>query len=729
MGAIGDRGRSPGRHAAAAFLFVGMTAAGCTAPQSMLVRTGDEPRYEDDDVAFRTTYYFRVFDVCEGIRPGFANASAGPSGTPVAYNQLFNEPKRPIKLQTDSLYRFRMTGKASTLGSQIQFESGTLRKDQIDPFGANVVFDKANSRFYFKSQEDTQADARKTEILAHIGRLQQLRNDLEGRAQKDAGARDQMAAVDQLILQDLNRLSPQGGATATATLPGVGPESAQKAEELRTAISQLVVRFADNGDIATEMAKIVSSTNEIQSRTLSVAIERSASFINLLKVILEAAKDEKIDAAFVAAAAAIKSADPNEGSADLKAAALAIKSRTDAKAARTAQVAGVQAYVGLVGAALPLPTDVSAVMVSVQALRLTASQDNEAIKTAMQRASAAVAANAAFKSAADKIGDAEKAVTPWQKAVSDIPSTDALVNVLRARADSTTATAVAAVKAKFEIAYKKDDGLLNVVDVAATDLAANSKNFVTYTAKARLEAIGTTPDGAKPSGFLTFTEAARAAPGLMTERSRKIGSSMSGAAAALDDLAQAARSAIVAVDGVRPLLPADGAASASASATTVRAALVAAERMSAESAQRLRVRAATAADVVVTESLPLPPKPAAAGNVPPICDDGSTARRGFQVLGPEGWRTFDQNERLIMAMSTSARPLIETLNEISGRILNTATNPTDALMPLMQERLRATEAKHRGDRTASSASATVALEGIIDAFRGPNDPASGGSTP
>ena len=53
------------------------------------------------------------------------------------------------------------------------------------------------------------------------------------------------------------------------------------------------------------------------------------------------------------------------------------------------------------------------------------------------------------------------------------------------------------------------------------------------------------------------------------------------------------------------------------------------------------------------------------------CPTTAPTRRGFQILGPEGWRTFDQDERLLLAMTTDSQPLISTLKDISSRILNT----------------------------------------------------------
>lgn len=99
--------------------------AGCSMPQSMQVRSGTDPRYSDDDVRFRATLYLRVFQICQN-----------------------SDDATDFRLATgrrdqDSLYRFRMTGKANALGNEVQFESGTLRSDEIDGFGRTVRIEKA----------------------------------------------------------------------------------------------------------------------------------------------------------------------------------------------------------------------------------------------------------------------------------------------------------------------------------------------------------------------------------------------------------------------------------------------------------------------------------------------------------------------------------------------------------------------------------------------------------
>jgi hypothetical protein len=79
--------------------------------------------------------------------------------------------------------------------------------------------------------------------------------------------------------------------------------------------------------------------------------------------------------------------------------------------------------------------------------------------------------------------------------------------------------------------------------------------------------------------------------------------------------------------------------------------------------------------------------------------DTIEVRRGFQVMGPEGWRTFDQDERLLMAMSTSAQPMIGTLKRVFWPHPALAFDPANALLPLVRENLLIVEAQRALDRT------------------------------
>lgn len=147
---------------------------GCSVPKHLKVDTGRHPKYQDKDVRFRTTYYFRVFDYCaqqyvkgnkSGIHPPFA---------------------------IDSLYRFKMTGKAKALFQDVHFESGTLMASQIDPFGANVAYDEKNRQYYFKSQAQVQKEAAREKQFEELHRLlaeyRALTEELDIEAKKQSGA-------------------------------------------------------------------------------------------------------------------------------------------------------------------------------------------------------------------------------------------------------------------------------------------------------------------------------------------------------------------------------------------------------------------------------------------------------------------------------------------------------------------------------------------------------------
>ncbi|WP_139063205.1 hypothetical protein [Vibrio nigripulchritudo] len=50
------------------------------------------------------------------------------------------------------------------------------------------------------------------------------------------------------------------------------------------------------------------------------------------------------------------------------------------------------------------------------------------------------------------------------------------------------------------------------------------------------------------------------------------------------------------------------------------------------------------------------------------CPPGFSRNHGFLILGPEGWKHFDPEERLLLAMYTSEKPLISTMSELSQKM-------------------------------------------------------------
>ena len=161
----------------------------CTMGKQFRVRAGTDPAYIDNDVRFRTISYFRVFDYC---------------------GELYANPAQ-VKILNDSLYRFRMTGKAHSLTSKVRFESGTLRAPEIDPFGADVEFDQEAGRFRFKARARVEEETARKEAFEDIKALLVLYDEKLSRFDQGTQFKDQ---VTELVQQRLNRLSYSNGTEA-----------------------------------------------------------------------------------------------------------------------------------------------------------------------------------------------------------------------------------------------------------------------------------------------------------------------------------------------------------------------------------------------------------------------------------------------------------------------------------------------------------------------------------
>ena len=172
----------------------------CARPPSTTVREGGDPFHVDKDVAFRTTYYFRVFDYCVARK---------------LKNRKFDEIVVPL---ADSLYRFRMTGKSATLLSNIKFESGILKAWEVDPFGAKVEFDSNTNRFRVISPQEADADARRAaikrdieEMIVMYKRLKKITNnkpaDTESKKILPPGILGKMVSAIQRKIEELSSIS------------------------------------------------------------------------------------------------------------------------------------------------------------------------------------------------------------------------------------------------------------------------------------------------------------------------------------------------------------------------------------------------------------------------------------------------------------------------------------------------------------------------------------------
>lgn len=252
--------------------------AGCTAPEQFHVAKSDEPRFEDKDVRFRTVYYFRVYDQCADGDLGMGR-NAGQD----VFGQLRGRPR----ILKDSIYRFRMTGKASEVFAKVHFEAGTLKSYQIDPFGADVGFDDTNRRFYLRTQDETQADARHSAVLR---RIRQYEDAKAGLAPTSALG----AEYDALILSAIRSL----GDGAPPALAGVVADRLGRAslDAQDAAIRARAAASRAEGKSAADIAKDTQPLMDKRTLHDDVRSKLRADLIRLLDVTSRAAHDAVGDA-------------------------------------------------------------------------------------------------------------------------------------------------------------------------------------------------------------------------------------------------------------------------------------------------------------------------------------------------------------------------------------------------------------------------------------------------
>lgn len=145
------RQRSPGY---VGLMLIPAVVSGCAVPRHTHVTQGVDPRLSETDVRFPTSCYFRTFDYC-GNRD--AAASCGGSGPVMSY--------RNIVPSTDTVYRFRMTGKAPGQAREVEWSlimaDGLINRfaaaDQDETSLANVL-GRLSARF--QAVQPTQSTVR-----------------------------------------------------------------------------------------------------------------------------------------------------------------------------------------------------------------------------------------------------------------------------------------------------------------------------------------------------------------------------------------------------------------------------------------------------------------------------------------------------------------------------------------------------------------------------------------
>ena len=219
-------------------------------PADMHVNRGLDPKLADDDVRFRTTYYFRTFDYCWDFNAKMRQSSTGED---FSYRSII--PK------TDTLYRYRMTGKASSTFSRIRFESGVLKAAVLDPFGTQVSFSEAADGFIVRGASEVKEAAERSaeQDRLRAGKLEQLKS-LTGYylgLDPNSASEVRTAALEALkkALEDYRGASP-----APSSLEGKQLQDAIGAVEAKT-----TTLFAADKELSGAVAKLKGEVDAVAS--------------------------------------------------------------------------------------------------------------------------------------------------------------------------------------------------------------------------------------------------------------------------------------------------------------------------------------------------------------------------------------------------------------------------------------------------------------------------------
>ena len=258
-------------------LFLVCFLAGCSflgdIPPQFRIDQGIDPEYQDKDLRFRTNYYFRVFDLCEGDEGERDSVSPEPSGQIFRKNHV-----GPLRLRNDSLYRFRMTGKASAFFNSVHFESGTLRAEQIDSFGSNVRYDEKVGSFKVISAQQNKDESALDAKVKEIDKLLKVRSTL-----KDVSGGQ--AELDSLVLEKIRGLGDYQQAQSYS-LQLAALDSMEQAQQAKKKADMAASEVLDDYTAepltsvpaeATEEAKLLNSSTTREQMKKQFALAKTVS--------------------------------------------------------------------------------------------------------------------------------------------------------------------------------------------------------------------------------------------------------------------------------------------------------------------------------------------------------------------------------------------------------------------------------------------------------------------
>ncbi len=563
-----------------------VVVSACSLGNQHHVRKGTDPRYQDEDVAFRTTYYFRVFDYC-------ATQARGEHASATDKAKYEGIP------EIDSLYRFRMTGKSNTLRNKIHFESGSLKSWELDPLGANVIFDENTGRFRFQSKAEADLEAKQKRAWADYKRLLKEYEELSTISEKDTPRQIEIVGGALSILlhdeiQNNGDITNNNVSMLTSKLAG----HVDAQEKYLDNLNEGLHRATKNKVTSVADSKIREITEETKSKVLKSAQEWVHNQIVALRAEYIAAQWANIKASGGVAAI------PDEN-------------------------AWLNHFPQM------MPNDFS-------------SASNTGFKETIASVVSGADENAAVPIAQNFFNSVFGNASPFslQNTITTSPhlfllnsnQLKALYQELQNEADTTKHDSIVASATTAVAQFDKDKdpdmtGSLSKVIKDTTQLDSDYRMLV----KAIL-----------------ITEVTRVVEQAVADQLGKI------------KLARVPQSTLLTL----------------------------------QQAINDKLRLATGTPKPLSTKPGLKIQSDKGVNTAIDCTN-VTQRRGFQILGPEGWRTFNPDDRLIMAMRSSAEPLTGVLNQLSQRVLKSHEAKKTDIMPLVEARLRTSDAQRSLEQTSA----------------------------
>ena len=619
----------------------------CSVPKHMQVRVTDDPQNIDEDVRFRTTYYFRVYDQCAALKPGVI--------TNGDETDLIFEPKNSQNkvVLSDSLYRFRMTGKSRAINNHVKFESGTLKAWEIDPFGATIERDKATNRPAFISQQESHGFAKQEREYErskrHIQDLWNFRTELSEKTSEKALSNNQ-AILDRLDEHILDAIANLGG-------DPTAPSSSQPVSAaLDVAHIKVLTAHKHVNEVHKKLAEKANKLCAIPDATETENNCKESLIDEILRTEVQSNTESEIP-------------EPTNNSSD------SITKRLEKERQwYTQEFSKLQEKVNVLD------------------------EFYKQFELRKQRGSVLDAKKQTLDNAKQKFSSVQEAANHLgNQLTSFVTLKNKHSKQMEARDSS---------KEKFDQALAQTDA---VSKEKLEHLKEEYKNH-----QAEFNRLDAQLEEVKSRFTKRIIDSQAVLGGLSNIRGENLANELQ----ILNGIVRTQKDALALANKQQQYED-------EVNKERLRGQLFSEVQglIGQANNESQQLESLTLSVIKFTESYPLPVNAVPARNAKKeddVCPKGMQRRRGFQVLGPEGFRTFNQDDRLIMAMTNSSQPLIEVMRDLAARSLNQQAPQSDQLLPLAEERIRILQSLRVTDTVEfnENTNLTEVLEKTINAFKG-----------